>query len=1200
MRGGAPAGWAERAEERGRDDRVTAPIDMQAVAAQHAVMLVRVLGKVHVQAAVPTAEALGQRAESAETPGRLSAQSGGKVETTERHHERAAATQRRDHRGEVGLDKIGPEGTPSGIVGAGHKNRQIGAERQGRGQLPGSDLGGSCAGDAEIEIVIRGQGQHQTLGPGLCRIAVHRIALVNGDAVAQHGNAAPALVFGHPRTVSGRPCDFLARRIVRTVTDVRLRLLGVVELRVDGTDVPLGPARQRTVLAALAVDAGRPVQIGTIVDRVWGYAPPEQVRSALYSYVNRLRKALRVAGGRMALTRRSGGYALDIDPSCVDLLLFGRLVRGGSPEELDAALGLWHGPALADLSGDWVSRTRDLLAQQRLETTADWARAQLAAGRADAVIDVLRPLAEEHPLVEPLAALLIEALRRQGRDAEALDRWAAVRRHLATELGTEPGPELRALHQALLRPAAVTPNSLPADTTAFTGRRREIDGFLRAGPGVHAIAGMPGVGKTALAVHVAHRLRGDFPDGQVFVNLHGHTAGRAAADPADVLATLLIADGLDPRRLPAGAEARSALWRTRLAGRRALIVLDNAVDSAQVAPLLPAGSSCLVLITSRRFLGDLPGDAVPVSLDVLSADEAGAMFRRLAPARANDPAELVTVCGRLPLAVALMARLLRRHPGWTVADLLREARERLLDVTAEHTSIAAAFELSYRHLPAVRQRFFRLLALHPGTEFEPYAVAALTGLPVAGALAELDALHADNLLIEVSPHRYTMHDLIRSYSRTLAEPDGAATARLFDFYATTANAANARLARLKRPGPSPPPFPESLEPLAWLRAERANLIACLPTRIVTITSGIAELLRRDGPWSEALARQASAVEHASGLDRANALVDLATVRRLTGDYPGAVSDAREALAGYRSLTGQGDRLGEANALIVLAKALSRAAGYTESTPVIMEALGVYRSLGDRPGEAGSLVELAIARGMTSDFHGAKDLLGQALAHYRSLGDGPGEAYALRVLGIAHGRVGDFTGARELLAEALELYRRQGARLGEALTQNDLGRAATGVGDYPSAIGSLRAALRSHRHLDHRMGQSTALLYLGAALRRSGDLAGAATALQEALALDREIHNRSGEAMVLNEIGALHRLSGQIDSARTAHREALAVADQVPSPFDRAISLAGLGRCAVARGRFGEGAAQLRTALRILRRIDAAEATDVAADLAALP
>ena len=1034
-----------------------------------------------------------------------------------------------------------------------------------------------------------------------------------------------------------------------------MRLLGPVELHVDGVDVQLGPARQRTVLAALAVDAGRPVQVDTIVDRVWGDDPPDQVRAVVYSYVARLRRALRPAGDRAALARRHGGYALDVDPAGVDLILFDHLARRG---EYDAALALWRGPALAGLTGDWVDGVRDQAARRRLDATVGWARASLGIGDAGAVIDRLRPLVEEYPLVEPLAAVYIEALHRDGRPAEALDRWAATRRRLIEELGTEPGPALRELHQVMLRTEPAAPSTLPADTGAFVGRRAEVARLVTAGPGVYAIAGMPGVGKTALAVHVAHRLRDAYPDGQLFVNLHGHTAGRPPGEPGDVLATLLATDGLDPRRLPSGVDARAALWRSRLAARHMLLVLDNAASSDQVIPLLPAAPGCLVLVTSRRVLGDLPADAVPATLDVLAAEEAGEMFRRLVPpaalgpspapaladgpthgsaygsaraggpahgpaygsARAGGPAHdpavaggpahdpavvgdsaaLVAASGRLPLAVALLARLLRRHPGWTVADLLRETRERLLDTTAENTSIAAAFDLSYRYLPAGRQRFFGLLALHPGTELEPAAVGALAGVPPATARAELDALHGDGLLIEIGRNRYTMHDLIRAYASNVTTSDRGATDRLLDFYAAATAAASARMSRLTRPGSSASAHDDA-DPLAWLRLERSNLIACLdatdePDRIVALTAGLGELLRRDGPWSEALARHEVAVGQARGLDRSNALIDLATIRRLGGDYPGAARDARRALDQYRS---QGSRLGEANALTVLAKALSRSGGYAESMPVIAEALAAYRELGDRPGEAGALVELGIARGMTSDFRAALELVGEALDRYRALGDRPGEAYAMRILGIAHGRVGDFAGARELLGGALRRYRELGARLGEALTHNDLGRVTAGMGDLPAAVRSLRAALREHRRRDHRVGQSTALLYLGSALRRTGDLAGAAAALREALLLNREIHNRSGEAMVLNELGAVHRLSGDLDRALTAHREALVLADGVPSPFDRALSLAGSGRCALARGHHREGAAQLRTALTILERIDAAEAAEIAAEVAAL-
>ncbi|WP_433292046.1 AfsR/SARP family transcriptional regulator [Actinoplanes sp. CA-030573] len=1058
---------------------------------------------------------------------------------------------------------------------------------------------------------------------------------------------------------------------------VRLRLLGPMELRVDGCDVRLGPPRQRTVLAVLALEAGRPVPLATLIDRVWDSAPPADARGVIYTYVARLRRALASGGSSapaVSLSRRNGGYALDVDPLCIDLHHFEHLVTSG---DLDAALALWPAPPLADLSGEWVTRTRARLDQRRLNVTLAWARATTDPAP---VIDRLRPLLDEHPLAEPLAALYLSALHRSGRTAEALDHWATVRRHLVRELGTEPGPELQAVHRTLLhptlldanlldptlphptapaalsraappdapsRPAApnsashpAAPSSLPADTGPFVGRRTEIARLLHSGPGVRSVSGMPGVGKTALVIHVAHRLRTAFPDGQFFVNLHGHTTGRSPADPADVLATLLAADGLDPRRLPSGVEARAALWRARQSGRRTLTVLDNAAASPQVAPLLPAAEGCLVLITSRRFLGDLPSGAVPTSLDVLPVHDAGEMFRRLAPADVGDPTALVTACGHLPLAVALLARLLHRHPGWTTADLLRETRERLLSTTAEQTSIAAAFDLSYRHLPAAHQRFFRLLAHHPGTELEPSATAALAGIPAPAARSALDALHSDSLLIETARHRYTMHDLIRSYARSLARPEPAARTRLLDFYVAHATTANAALARQRRPAPSghpaqpestsartlapstvpadapaPPPavpadavassFPPfgagPAEALAWLRAERGNLLACLaatrePQRIVALTAGLAELLRRDGPWHEARAHHQAAAALATGTARPHALVDLATMRRLTGDYPGAARDAREALAAYRA---QGSLLGEANALTVLAKALCRAAGYTEAMPLLARAVDVYRALDDGPGEAGALVELGVARGMTSDFHGAQDVLREALDRYRTLADEPGEAYALRILGIAHGRVGDFTEARALLTEALSRYRRLDARLGAALTRNDLGRVDAGTGDYPTAIRTLRAALDSHRRLDHPVGQSTALLYLGSALRRAGDLPAAATALAESLRLNREIHNRSGEAWALNELGTLHRLQGDLDRAMDDHREALGLAAAVPSPFDRGLALAGFGACFAASGHRRQAIAQLRTALDTLRRIDAFEAAEVEASLAVL-
>jgi DNA-binding SARP family transcriptional activator/tetratricopeptide (TPR) repeat protein len=1052
---------------------------------------------------------------------------------------------------------------------------------------------------------------------------------------------------------------------------MRVRLLGSVEVTVDGMWRPVRGTRRRALLAVLALHCGEVVGKDRLVTAVWGETSP-RAANTLQSQVSYLRRTF-----AMAIEARPSGYLMELGVDGTDVLVAERLIEQASGDtdltesagRLEEALALWRGRPLADVAGPmWVEEQTRRMDRLRLRGMRELIDVRLALGQHVQLISQLQELVVEHPFDERLHGQLMLALYRAGRQVDALAVYQELRQAMAEDLGLDPVPALRDQHAAMLRqdgsldltthvitvpgnsPASALRQpvgesdaesvdswrrlvgALPADTGVFTGRVREIEQITAAAAVgqvlvVPAVVGMPGVGKTALAVHVAHQFGERFPDGHVFVDLHGHTAGRSPAEPGDVLARLLAADGVDPRQLPIGTEARSALWRARLAGRQALIVLDNAVDSTQVAPLLPASAGCLVLVTSRRFLGDLPTDTVTVSLDVLSAAEAEQMFLCLAPrvrAHADLVAELVAACGYLPLAVSLLARLLNRHRGWTVANLLTETRTRLLDVTAEHASIRAAFELSYQHLPAARQRFFRQLALHPGTEIEPHAAAALTGVSLDEATGQLDALHADSLLIEIGYHRYVMHDLIRSYASTLAAHDpaanrSAATDRLLDFYQHTTSTADARLSRLTRPTATgaklsvdrttawpEPPYPEGPDQaLSWLRTERANLLACLtsaaePGRIVALTAGLTELLRRDGPWTDALSLHTRAVQAAAGLgdtvEHANALDDLATVRRLSGDYPAATQDMQLAVNIYRQL---GNRLGEANALTGLGKALSRTADYAAAAVVVQQAQDVYRELGDRLGEAGALVELALTRGMTSDFPGAQQVLHPALALYQQLGDRPGHAYALRMLATAHCRLGDFTGARELLHLALDLYRQLDSRSGQALTLTDLGWAIAGTGDYPEAARCLHTALDLHRELDHRVGQSTALLFLGGTLRRTGDLPGATEALQKALRLNRDIHNRSGEVWTLNELGTVHQLAGDLDQAMTAHHQALELAEQLTSPLDKAQALAGFGRCALASGQRRDATTRLREALNILQRISSGEAAEVAAELAAL-
>jgi hypothetical protein len=299
---------------------------------------------------------------------------------------------------------------------------------------------------------------------------------------------------------------------------------------------------------------------------------------------------------------------------------------------------------------------------------------------------------------------------------------------------------------------------------------------------ISAIDGMPGVGKTALAVHAAHLLADRFPDRRLFVDLHGHTPGRDPVTADEALGVLLAAVGEDGRSLPAGAEARAALWRDRMAGQRSLVVLDNAASSAQVAPLLPGGGGCLVLVTSRRRLADLPGVVIPVPVEVLPPDQAARMFTRLSPGaaswRADQVAELVRLAGRLPLAISLLARVHTRHPVWRADDLIGETRARLLTLSAEHASVAAAFEVSWAHLRPRQQSFLACLGLHPGATVDAWAAAALAEAPLEEAERLLDELHGEGLVTETGHRRYGMHDLIRRYAIGRAEaimPDANAS-----------------------------------------------------------------------------------------------------------------------------------------------------------------------------------------------------------------------------------------------------------------------------------------------------------------------------------------------------------------------------------------------------------------------------------------
>ena len=783
--------------------------------------------------------------------------------------------------------------------------------------------------------------------------------------------------------------------------------------------------------------------------------------------------------------------------------------------------------------------------------------------------------------------------------------------------------------------AAAATRTLPRDIASFTGRQQELQELVDAatGPGgvvgIHAIGGMAGIGKTAFAVHAAHRLAERFPAGQIFLPLHGHTPGQQPVDPGDALASLLLTLGVPAGQIPPGVEARMALWRDRLAEKQLLLVLDDAANSEQVRPLLPGTGGSLVLVTSRRHLSALE-DATAISLDTLPPDEAAALLVRLA-ARPGlslaDPtvSKIIQLCGCLPLAIGMVARQLHHHPAWSLAGRAAElatARDRLELMATENLSVAAAFDLSYQDLTPDQQRLFRRLGLHPGTDVDAYAAAALDGTGLAAARLGLEALYDQYLLAEPAQGRYRLHDLIREHARALAwslDPDGdrdKVSARLLDYYEHTAALAEALLTRQVRPAapaaaaipPVVPALADREQGLAWVRTERANLLACLDhatetdqrARIIALTAGLAGLLLSDGPWTEAITRHTAAVRAAQHLgDRlaqANALNDLAIVLMRTGDNPGAVQAMEQAQDIYRDL---GDRLGQANVLANLGAMRGATGDYPGVAQALEEALRIYGDVGDRRGQANALRELGIMRALTSDYPGAIQAQEEAQGICRDLGDRLGQAHALANLGDVRQLTGDYLGAAQALADALSTFRDLGNRGGEAHALTSLGEARRMTGDYSGAAQALAEAQGICRDLGNRGGEAYALHTLGEVRRMTGDYPGAKQALAEALSICRDIGQRGGEVTTLNASGTLHRVYGDLHEARSCYRQAQDLAREIGSSWEEAYAAAGLGRCALADGHHAEAADQLEQALEIFQRIGAAEAADLTAELDAI-
>jgi DNA-binding SARP family transcriptional activator/tetratricopeptide (TPR) repeat protein len=935
---------------------------------------------------------------------------------------------------------------------------------------------------------------------------------------------------------------------------LRFEILGPVRCWNGATEIDVGSPGQRAVLAALLIRRGRPMSRNELVDALWADDPPAGAANVVHKYVAGLRRALEPDRPNRAPSRvvrsvqagyqiRNEGDQLDLDLFDAHVAAARRLSGGGAAQgalrELDAALALWQGPPLGGIRGAFVAVEGARLAELRLAIVDERAQTLLDLDRpADLVVD-LPALIAEHPFRERLRSHLMLALYRNGRPADALAVYQDARQVMVAELGLEPGPELESLQRQILAndpslrlaPPSVpvassshawpTPAELPHDIASFTARRAELEelhslitiepnGGDHQGARIAVLGGAAGAGKTALAVHWAHQVAERFPDGQLYLDLHGFSP----AEPLDstrALARLLDGLGVEPDRLPVTLEERVARYRTLLAGRRVLIVLDNAVSAEQVRPLLPGGQQCLALVTSRATLSGLVArdGAHPVALGVLTPPEsiallAGTLGADRIAAEPDAAADLAGLCGHLPLALRIAASRAATRPrqplGELVADLAVE-RDRLDALAAEGdavTAIRTVFSWSYRVLSPPAVRAFRFLGLHAGADIGRSAAAALTGAAEIGpVLAELTHAH---LVEQPARHRYRLHELVKLYAAERAEAEEehaerrAAIGRWLDWYLHAADAADRFLIPQRRRVPLEPwngaPVPVFTgydDALDWCLTEHANLIAAVRQA--------AEVGALDVAWKLPVA-----------------LWGYFTLRRPSLDW---VATHQIGLTAARRL---GDLSGEAHVLGSLAFAYRNLGRLDEALECATTALDLCRRVGDVWGEGIALIGLTMVRRDQGEPVQAMAACHLALAIWRRTGDEWGQAHTLNSLADIYRDLRRYEDARQCQQDALEVFERSQDRFGQVRTLNNLGSSYRALGRFAAATECLTRALRIGEELGDRGSQAEALEGLAAVQADFGDPRQAQAFLQTALEIFQEIGDPRADS-VRQRLGA---------------------------------------------------------------------------------
>jgi tetratricopeptide (TPR) repeat protein len=992
------------------------------------------------------------------------------------------------------------------------------------------------------------------------------------------------------------------------------------------------------------------VPVETLIDRVWDTRPPPKARDSLAVYVARLRASIRQAvGNSVQLVGRAHGYMLDVDPEAVDLHQFRRLRRQAdalaASGDYEPAAGLlreadtlWRGPALAGIGGDWVARMRDALEEERRAAILDRVGYELELGRHADLVGELRQLLVQYPSDETLVAHQMTAFYRSGRPGDALSLYRETRLRLVDEQGTEPGAMLSKLHQGILardsglavRPSgrraarAAPPDTLPPETAEFVGRAEEV-GLLTGEhgriPGIAIIEGMPGVGKTALAVRAARLVSGDYPDGTLYLNLHSHDPGSPSLDPAEAMHRLLQMMSVPAAQIPETMGQRTALWRAHLSRRRAVVILDDAAGPDQIGPLLPVASRCLILITTRRRLPDF-GGARSLTLDVLPAEEAITLFRRIIgesrAADADQIAAAVERCGRLPLAIQLTAGRIARDGAPSLASLVSLASElspspaALGDPDAAAPEVTAAFDRSYRALEPDHQQFFRRLGIGPCAGFSLPTAAALGGCTSAEAEKALGALLDYHLVAQAPEGQFRFHDLIRGFAATRATRDDPepeqrqAVSRLLDYYLHTADRADRVLRPLRCRAPVPvsqlpaggPALGTQEDAAGWLESEWRNILQAAryagrhewKHKCADLIDLLADFMEISAYWGDAatahtLALQASR-DMADPARIARASLALSAVRQQTGQHEAAIALAEEAAAICRSLA---DREGEAVAMDQIGLAHQRTARSREALAYFEEARILYHAAADRRGVADTVSHSGIACWHLGRYPEANAHMREALSLYRDVGDRRGEAKVLNNLGRVHLYNGYHRDALDAYQQSLQIFREIGGAQNEAILHQNIGSVHRYKGSHEEALAAYRQALTIYRDIGDLPDEAEVLNDIGAIYQSAACYDEALAHHQRARLIAEDIGNLSQQLIALRMIADIHRGSGRSGEALGHYHEALRLSREIGDPYEEGKILEGIAEATLSIQRSGAARIALRQALDIFERLGVPEA-----------